>query len=569
MTTYGTLTYHALRQQRATWSIKAAPHVTIIVKRVLPRVKATAAGTLVITDTLDVARDLEWIHSRYPLDMNDRTATALHDRTARWVERQHAVDNILCGHPGTPLVTEPGRPARDYQLQFVTLTREVRRLVLGDAWGLGKSASGLYVLAEPDALPALVVTLTHLPAQWLDELELAWPGLLGHILTTGTPYDLRERCGGRTPDVLITNYHKLAGWAPALAGQVRTVIFDEVQELRTGTDSLKGTAAANIARDANYAIGLSPGMIYNYGDEAWNIYNIIDPGFLGTREEFGREWCDGGNARGKVKDPAAFGTYLRGSGKFLRRTRADVGREIPDPIQVRQPVDTDPARFAELAGDALQIAQLVLDTTADRQRRWTAGGELDWRLRQATGIAKAPYVAAFVRLLLESEDRVLLFGWHRSCYDIWLDQLAEFNPVLYTGSESPKQKRTSQQAFCGGDARVMMMSLRSGAGLDGLQRHCSVAVFGELDWSPEVHNNCIGRLARDDALAAVAAYFMVSDEGADPVMEDVLGLKRSQAEPIRDPNRPLLAPASTSGADHVRLLAQSVIDRATGHRKEA
>src|SRR5579884_3848269 len=41
------------------------------------------------------------------------------------------------------------------------------------------------------------------------------------------------------------------------------------------------------------------------------------------------------------------------------------------------------------------------------------------------------------------------------------------------------------------------MSLRSGAGLDGLQEDCTVGVFGELDWSPEQHRQCIGRLDRD------------------------------------------------------------------------
>jgi hypothetical protein len=58
-------------------------------------------------------------------------------------------------------------------------------------------------------------------------------------------------------------------------------------------------------------------------------------------------------------------------------------------------------------------------------------------MRQATGIAKAPYVAEFVRLLLDSEQKVLLFGWHREVYNIWLHALREFKPLLYTGTESP------------------------------------------------------------------------------------------------------------------------------------
>lgn len=565
--TYGTLTHHPLTQQPPVWSIQAQPHVMIRIKRVLSRVQAHRSGRVIISDTLDVARDLQWLIDRYPLEMNDRTAEALAERVGRWTRRQEAVDAILEGHPGSALLTEPARTPRDYQLQFAAMIRATGRLLLADDLGLGKTMSGLLVLAEADALPALVVTLTHLPQQWMGELAATWPGLLGHVATKGSPYDLREvrRNKGKYPDVLVMNYHKLAGWAHALAGQVKTVIFDECQELRHGTATNKGIAAATVASPATYVAGLSATPVYNYGGEIWNILDILDKGRLGSREEFLREWGTGFENNGKitVEDPAALGTYLRSSGMLLRRTRKDVHRELPDPIRIRQEVDADAAKIDELAGDALQMAQLVLDSTTRQQERWTAAGDLDWRMRQATGVAKAPYVAEFVRMLLESESRVVLFGWHRAVYEIWQDRLRQFRPVLYTGTESPTQKAASAQAFIEGSSRVLMMSLRAGAGLDGLQKASSVAVFGELDWSPEIHSQCIGRLARDGQESTVAAYFMVSNEGSDPVMDEVLQLKRMQAEPIRDPNAPLLAPVTPS-VDRIRLLAQSLLDRSQG-----
>lgn len=564
--TYGTLTHHPLKQQPPVWSIQAQPHVMIRIKRVLSRVQAHRSGRVVISDTLDVARDLQWLCDRYPLEMNDHTAGALAERLGRWTHRQQAVDAILEGHPGAALLTNPARTPRDYQLQFAALIRATGRVLLADDLGLGKTMSGLLVLAEEDALPALVITLTHLPQQWMGELEATWPGLLGHVVTKGSPYDLQEVRSnkGKHPDVLVMNYHKLAGWAHALAGQVKTVIFDECQELRHGVATNKGIAAATVATPAAYVAGLSATPVYNYGGEIWNILDILDKGRLGSREEFLREWGTGVENNGKitVEDPAALGTYLRSSGMLLRRTRKDVHRELPDPIRIRQEVDADAAKIDELAGDALQMAQLVLDSTTRQQERWTAAGDLDWRMRQATGVAKAPYVAEFVRMLLESESRVVLFGWHRAVYEIWQDRLRQFHPVLYTGTESPTQKAASARAFTEGHSRVLMMSLRAGAGLDGLQKASSVAVFGELDWSPEIHSQCIGRLARDGQDATVAAYFMVSNEGSDPVMDEVLQLKRMQAEPIRDPNAPLLAPVTPS-VDRIRLLAQSLLDRST------
>src|SRR5690606_41175610 len=66
--------------------------------------------------------------------------------------------------------------------------------------------------------------------------------------------------------VIISNYHKLAGWADVLAGKVRSVVFDEVQELRIpGTG--KYYAARHIAGQADFRLGLSATPIYNYGGE--------------------------------------------------------------------------------------------------------------------------------------------------------------------------------------------------------------------------------------------------------------------------------------------------------------
>lgn len=564
MRTVGKLTWHAMHGGPL-WGITARPHVMIRLKRLLPRVAAHRTGTIYVTDTPEMAYDLRWITSRYPLDMTEDVAARLEDRAGVYEQRSEVVDAILAGRTTADAwVMQPAREPRPYQMVAANMASTVGRILIADDLGLGKTLEALLVLAAPDALPALVVTLTHLPAQWLRELELTWPMLRGHAVTKTTPYDLAAARGnnGQVPDVLVMGYSKLAGWADALTGQVRTVIFDEVQELRHGTLTAKGAAAAQVADAATYAIGLSATPIYNYGGEIHSILSILYRDSLGSREEFLREWgATEINGKSSVADPAALGTYLRDAGLMLRRTRKDVHRELPESLRIRQDIDSHPDALNRMSADSVAMARLILDGNADRRQRWAAAGDLDWRLRQATGIGKAPYVADFVRMLLESEQRVVLFGWHRSCYDIWLERLADLRPVLYTGSESPTQKRDAARRFTEGDARVLIMSLRAGAGLDGLQKACSVAVFGELDWSPEVHNQCVGRLARDGQDSTVVAYFLVSDQGSDPVVDEVLQLKRSQAEPVRDPDLPLFA-AAQANPDRVRMLARSVLERA-------
>ena len=188
-------------------------------------------------------------------------------------------------------------------------------------------------------------------------------------------------------------------------------------------------------------------------------------------------------------------------------------------------------------------------------------------LRQATGIAKAPYVADFVRMLVESGERVVLFGWHRAVYDIWNSKLADLKPVMYTGSETPAQKEAAKNAFMSGEASVFIISLRAGAGIDGLQGNAHVCVFGELDYSPAIHEQGIGRIHRFGQAEPVMAYFLVTDSGSDPIIVDINHLKRSQIDGVRDADNELIE-ALQVDVDIIPMLAQRYLKQ-VGHKVPA
>jgi hypothetical protein len=140
---------------------------------------------------------------------------------------------------------------------------------------------------------------------------------------------------------------------------------------------------------------------------------------------------------------------------------------------------------------------------------------------------------------------------------MWQEALAEFRPVLYTGSETLPAKRASVAAFCQGRSRVMMISLRSGAGLDGLQHYCNDVVFGELDWSPQVHHQVIGRLRRPGQTLQVNAHYLHTEEGSDPVLIETLGIKSDQARGLNDPGKEVAA--RHSDGSRIRKLAEAVL----------
>lgn len=521
--TYGRLTFSKANRQ---WMLSdIPPHIAIKLKSIFPIIPKTQVGVFTLPYTDLVSTDLEWFNDRYPMRMSIEDARMLVEARARHERGQNELAQILSGDwsPSTKIEFKPGMELYPYQAQAVEFVARLNRLLLMDDLGLGKSVSALGAIVKTRQLPAAIVVQSHLPSQWVNEFIKKFTYLTVHVIKTVAPYTLPPA------DVYIFKYSQLAGWVDVAAtGFFKTVVYDEIQELRRGNEAQKGKAAKVFTGAAVIRIGLSATPVFNYGSEAFNIVEAIEPGALGEWSEFIREWCTSSGTKWIVKDPDSLGSFLRDQNIALRRERA--GRPI-NTIKVE--VDYD----EEVERDSYDLARkLALKVTSGSfSERGQAARELDLLARQITGVAKAKPVAAYVRMLVEAGQPVLLAAWHREVYDIWLKDLADLNPMLYTGTESASQKDKTKKAFIDGETDLMIISLRSGAGIDGLQKRCSTVVFGELDWSPSVLAQCVGRVDRPGQKNEVTAIYLWTNSGSDPLILNMLGLKASQARGIVDP----------------------------------
>jgi hypothetical protein len=270
-----------------------------------------------------------------------------------------------------------------------------------------------------------------------------------------------------------------------------------------------------------------------------------------------------------VNEPAALGSYLAENHLFLRRRRHEVGRELPPVTRVAEEVEYDSEELLKSEDKALELAKSVLRGTWNE--RGKAALELDAMLRMQTGIAKAPFVADFVRQLVASGEKVVLVGWHREVYTVWLRQFAAhcIATRLYTGSESPAAKADAVRAFVGSECNVLILSLRSGEGLNGLQEVCSVIVFGELDWSPQVHEQCIGRLQRDGQMGPITAVYLYAGGGSDPVIAKTLGIKKAQSEGIINAGQAPAVFDEQASTARAATLAREILGRHKSHEPTA
>ena len=483
--TYGVLSYN---RRSKCWTIKGEPCVTELAKRLFPGCDGRGRGVARFTAHRRIIGDLNWLMLRYPLQVKEsdraRWESALEEAREYAVRREQALSMPETATPPAGAFSGELLPFQKQGLGFMLSTR---RCLLADEMGLGKTVQALAFLATTAAYPAIIVVPPHLIRNWQREVE-RFLNPDGHL-----------------------RVHVIRG------------IFDEMQELRrNGTG--KYSAASLLSEACENCVGLSGTPIYNNGGEIWNVVNIIDFHFLGDWESFSREWCYGYNTA-VVAKPELLGEYLRGEGLMLRRLKSDVLTQLAPKRRLVQEIDWDDAVYRELMAPVARQLQMLRDTD-DPSRRAIIEDAISQTQRQATGIAKAPFVCAFVKALVEGGEKVLLMAHHHAVMDIYKRELKALHPKFITGRETDRQKDEAAAAFMAGKTDLLCISLRSASGLN-LQR-ASCVVFGELDWSPAVHSQAEDRAHRIGQQDSLLCYYLVSPRGSDRDMQDALGLKVSQ-----------------------------------------
>jgi superfamily II DNA/RNA helicase len=221
---------------------------------------------------------------------------------------------------------------------------------------------------------------------------------------------------------------------------------------------------------------------------------------------------------------------------MLRRRATEVRDELPRVIRQVIDVEQDRDQYAKLMEEAMRLAKGF-----HQEHAWSKRGriarDIDRQSRMAAGLAKVDAVVRFIVGLIEGGERPLIFAWHHAVHERIAEGLAAYKVAIITGKQTTKQKNAAKKRFMNGGTPALLLSLRTAAGIDGLQRRATCVVMAELDWAPAVFTQCETRVARlgvSREITEVPSFYCVSEAGFDQVMLDVLGLKVSQFCGIMD-----------------------------------
>jgi SNF2 family DNA or RNA helicase len=232
----------------------------------------------------------------------------------------------------TALSAEINASLRPYQLSGFHWLQTLDELgwggCLADDMGLGKTLQTIsflqYVKEKYPGSTQLVVCPTSLIFNWENELQKFCPSLKFHI-HYGAQRELKETHFTEY-DIVLTTYGVVRNDLEELSGFLwQYVILDESQAIKN--PDARVTKAIRELRAVNRVI-LSGTPIQNNTSDLFAQFNFLNPGLLGNREYFNREFAVPIDKFGSKQKTQELKKLIYPF--TLRRTKEQVAKDLPD-----------------------------------------------------------------------------------------------------------------------------------------------------------------------------------------------------------------------------------------------
>jgi SWI/SNF-related matrix-associated actin-dependent regulator 1 of chromatin subfamily A len=138
------------------------------------------------------------------------------------------------------------------------------------------------------------------------------------------------------------------------------------------------------------------------------------------------------------------------------------------------------------------------------------------KVRQATAIAKIPYVIEHVRDAIESGP-VVLFAYHHAVIEKLVEEFGD-RCVSFTGRHSATERQGAVDAFQRQDGPPLFIGSIAAAGVGITLTRASHVIFAELDWVPGNMSQCEDRCHRIGQADSVIVQHLVLEGSLDSVM---------------------------------------------------
>ncbi|MGK7917264.1 MAG: DEAD/DEAH box helicase [Prochloraceae cyanobacterium] len=435
---------------------------------------------------------------------------------------------------------------RDYQQEgFDWLSRLAHWGVgacLADQMGLGKTLQALaLILTHAPQGATLIVAPTSVCMNWISEAEKFAPTLnpvqFGNsdrqkTLDELQPFDLFVCSYGLLQQEEVAEMLAKVEW--------QTIVLDEAQAIKNMATK-RSQAAMKL--QGKFKLITTGTPIENHLGELWNLFRFINPGLLGSWEQFNQRFAvpieRNQDKHTKKQLKKLIQPFL------LRRTKTQVLEELPSRTEITLQVDMSSEEMAFY--EALRknaIAKLADSEATAGAKHLQVLAEI-MKLRRACcntrlvmsdsnlPSAKLDVFGEVLEELLDNRHKALVFSQFVDHLHIIRDYLDE-NKISYQyldGSTPAKQRKIRVDKFQGGEGDVFLISLKAGG--TGLNLTAADYVI-HMDpwWNPAVEDQASDRAHRIGQQRPVTIYRLVTKGTIEEKIVELHHHKRDLADSL-------------------------------------
>jgi len=425
---------------------------------------------------------------------------------------------------------------------------------LADDMGLGKTIQAITLilkLKEEKKLdhPALVICPTTLVGNWLKECNKFAPSLKAltyygpeRQLITALPVRTCTQTGHA--DLVITTYGLLRREVEKFKKRNWSlIIIDEAQNIKNA-DSKQAKAVKALKTGGSIALSGTP--VENRLSELWSIFDYLNPGYLGTRQNFSRRFA---MPIEKYRDQKKIALLQKATAPFImRRMKTDrsIIQDLPDKIVkneycylskeqtaiYQRVVDTNIQEISNSEGIARRGLVFKLMTSlkqiCNHPVHYTKRGTV---VKEHSG--KAEMTISLLEKIISTREKVLLFTQYKEMGNL-LVQLIQTElriaPLFFHGSLTRKKREIMIEDFQNGNVSpIMIISLKAGG--TGLNLTAATNVIHyDLWWNPAVEAQATDRTYRIGQSRNVVVHRLITIGTFEEKIDEMISAKKELAE---------------------------------------
>lgn len=415
---------------------------------------------------------------------------------------------------------------RYYQVQGVMHLLAMKRFLLGDDTGLGKTLQSISALCylwekSPDQ-KVLILTSKSSVEQWAGEFHKFTVGVTPFVCR-GTPTQrrkVREAFWEATgPTVMVTGYRTAVQDFAELQDRDGYVLITDEAAAYKNNETQVHQVCKYLSGKADRTWALTATLIKNNLIEGWGVYGVVVPGLFGSKNHFLNEYCITRmqmlpGTRRQV--PVIVGYRPRDIEEFrkkidpyfLGRPKFEVASELP-PLVTRH-VKVGMTKLQESKyQEALEGLLLVGEKTGKSEEKEVTKLTAVTYCQQIVnhpeliGIdGESEKLDALLELVsdggeLEGE-KVIVFTRFRKMVDLIVPALKKrgVKAVRITGAEDERGRKTSQDDFQNPKSNTAVCCITTAAAEAINLQAAKALIFYDTPWSAGDYLQILGRMIR-------------------------------------------------------------------------